>query len=343
MPLSRYAQLVPFAFEYLGAQFVSRYIDTLGIRYTAYLALAIGLLAVVLFFANLVVLGLADKHWRTLLIWLPLAAYSGASGLLVGLSRISAGMRDSGPYFSWYASISVTFWVSFVAVAITLIASGRETAIRQLLAWVNLGVLAGLAVLFVVQNSLIPDTSLVNPAYAYASAGTPINDNCAAQYVQTLDGGCLAEYAASTDVVAAYRLNVFATLRPVNIVAGYQPTDIVLVETETAVQSLHVRDWLLEGVAVERLYFVIPQPDDALAVLTTPRPLENVIAAEGVDAVGLAQELAATGQPIWYVRKQSHATTLDSLWLALASLGYSETQATVHTPGEFVVIRFGRR
>ncbi|GAB4481858.1 MAG: hypothetical protein Kow00124_30040 [Anaerolineae bacterium] len=338
-------KLADFALRYLGASFVSRFEEHFGLRRVQTWAFALGLLALIVLFVNLAYLCFKQKDYKSCLIWLPVAAYGGVSGLLIGLARISLGMYEYGPFYTWYATMSNMFWVSYLAVALIVIwktiHSDSLISLPQVLGVANLAILTGLLTLFILQNQRIALTSYAgdNPDYFYI--GIPITDRCARDYVFTLEEECLADFVPYVDEVAAYRLNIFARTDPVNILPNeYQAGQPVIIETERAWHGVHVRDWLLAGVNRDDLIFIFP--DDAADPILEgiPEPLTGVVTGSlNGNAQGL-RELAGQQEVIWHIRQVDQPSQPSAFVQILIDEGCGVTFDTVHEPGGFHITRY---
>ena len=168
------------------------------------------------------------------------------------------------------------FWVTIIALSV-LVVHHQETIKRRWSgALVRLNVLllvsiAGLYIPTAYQRTQSFD-NLSHPIarqtlFMVCFAGYPLRatDSCT-----DYDGNPIPDYRSEPrDQMAAFNIAGYQNLPRRNLLEGrYQPEDAVIIASDDAWFSVHVRDRLLHGIPAENVYHWIPIPDEqSLAVM----------------------------------------------------------------------------
>lgn len=334
-------ETIRYMLIYLGAVFANRfYLGTYRFEPLYNLCMFIGIVGVLCLIANVGYLLLVKKDREAAITWLPVAAFGLLPGLMVGAARQQPWYFN--PLFSWYATLAIQFWIAVYALAFMTIWDVREAqSPGKWLGYGNILLLVGLLTLFIIQNQRVDWTSLISGQPATALIGTPITDDCAVKYVFTLDGDCLAEYQSSTDKLAAYKLNIFAHTQPISILpAGYQPDDRVIVETDSAWESVHIRDWSLSGVNEQNVMFVFPGDQDEAADI--PHPLLNTISPLDDSQLQTLNQFISSSDTAWYVHKQGHTSLIANQLAKLQVVGFLNSRTSRNRDKTIEIIRYDR-
>jgi len=339
--------IVRFVPMYLGAVFVSRFI--LGSYMSLYDAsLLVGLGGVILLLVDVAYLWWKEKDRGVCTTWLPLAGFGVGAGVLIAFKCLSPGEPFSNrPFISWYSTIANTFWVALVALGAIVVwrisRADMGSWWRRLLMFGNIGVGVVLFTLFLIQNQRVEATSYVSSNNLNGDtwiAGTPITDECAVDYVFTLDGACTAEYIEGVNRMAAYRLNVFAYTSPISILPdGYPNGEPILVETDSEWSAIHIRDWSLAGADENDVIFVFPgDPTEAIDI---PNPLDNAIRGYAAADTEQLNDLLDEAETFWYIRQPDrYPGSLGAFFEDIEESGYVVISETRSDRGGYVISEY---
>jgi hypothetical protein len=330
-----------FVLYYLGSIFVSRFY--LG----SYLnlndvAMFVGLVGLILLLVNVSYLWWKERDWDTCTAWLALAGFSLAGLALAAIDVLEPGQLPSRRH--GYVITTTLFWVAFVALAAIVVWRISRRAelkhwLERALALGNIGIGIALFALYIIQNQRIEATSAISSHPDNWAAGTPITEECAVDYVFTLDGTCLAEWRPRVDLMAAYRLNVFAYTSPTLILPeSYENGQPVLVETDSAWQSIHIRDWSLAGVEENTIIFVFSE--DLGEDVSLPDLLDHTITNFTRNDMVHINDFLGDADAFWYIRQRRHPSRLDAFFEDLATRGYIPANESEHDPGGYLITEY---
>jgi len=332
---------IRFMLIYLGAVFANRfYLGTYRFEPLYNLCMLIGIVGVLNLVVNAIYLFIANKDREAYITWLPIAAFGILPGLMLGAARQQPWY--SHPLFSWYATLAIQFWIAVIALAFITIWDIKETgSSSKWLGYSNILMLVGLLTLFIIQNQRVESTSLISGQPATALIGTPITDDCAVKYVFTLDGDCLAEYKSSTDILAAYKLNIFAHTTSISILpAEYRSNDRIVVETDSAWESVHIRDWSLHGINGRNVVFVFP--DGLGESVDIPNPLVNTISPSDSIQLHRLKQFVEAADVFWYIHKRGHTSLIAAQLAELQAEGFSNAGENLNRDKTIVIVRYIR-
>jgi len=334
--VDQFGLLVRFVLAILGNMFMA------PPRNWGYASL-VGLVGLGLFVANAVLLWPTRQKRQVLTVWLPLFLYGGGSALVVGLARrdfyregATAALLDP------YRMMSAFFWVGVVAVMIL----AWVTPLKDRWRWqtlqnrVNRVMALSLLALYPFttymefQDELFQSRQYHETCYVYFMF-TQRHDN-------PTDSRCQLIYAVYTNYLAAKRLAMFKHIEPTQIIAEYQPEDVVLVESSHSWINYHARDWLLAGVPPERvLSFTQDVPRQGTLVL--PPNFQTGINRYS-DLHPFLNEFLEDAGTIWVVRPALETSIVPELWEALAvnPAAVPETLYVVADTAAFTIQRYER-
>jgi len=133
------------------------------------------------------------------------------------------------------------------------------------------------------------------------------NGECAQNYPLTGDMTCIyANWMTDWDnlnQLASRRLAGYAHLPIQTIIPYLDAGDVVIINSESAWQGIHLRDFFLNKIPYESLIHIAPQPSQAILadIEQSPTPPEHLLLGDTTESHEALQALLADKSGAWYV------------------------------------------
>ena len=269
------------------------------------------------------------RNWQPLQVWLPVAAYGLAVGLMVAVTRLEQHEPER-IFLTWYTTPAITFWLAVVALmSVAVRESQRSDRNRWERGVVYVGVVA---TVFFGGRYVVANYNDLRHPYAVDNIHQQRED-CYMRYIfrQTtdFDTTCIfPEYVTDLNQIAARRLSVYATRPPENILTDESDdARLILVETANPWINYHVQHYFLDDIDPVRIYHVY---DNAALADELPEPFVNGVAASEADI--LLDTLTET-DVFWYITREEYETAMLDVWDGLHAADYAEVNVVPRNEG----------
>jgi hypothetical protein len=253
-----------------------------------------------------------------------LALFALGSGTLIAAGRAQIGLETA--LYERYTVLSSLLWVGLIA----LIARSLQSERLVLLRGVNALAAAAIATGYILTGYLLtPTTYEANFDDGYPLANIRPFYDCVALSPMTRDYGCAEIPPDQLDKLAAYNLTGYAQRDRQLALPGYDPGETVILAAGSAWESVHARDWLLDGVSDDDTLHIIP-PEDRATVETDfvhlDTPPSNIVYDES-EAIGSVEDVDA----LWTLTRDAELPIFDEWLQANFAVAYdAETAYDFH-------------
>ena len=272
------------------------------------------------------------RVWGALQLWLPVAAYGLAIGVMVAVTRLD----QHGPeriFLTWYTTPAITFWVAVIALMVVVLGEVRRPgALRWERGLTYVGVIAAV---YFGGRYVVANYNDLNYPYSVDVVHMQRED-CYMRYIfrqhQHFDETCIfPDYVYDLNQLAARRLSVYSSRPTESILTDdSDPSQLVLVETADPWINYHLQNYFLDDVDPTRIHHVYT---DVAPLADLPQPFVNGHAADDADT--LLETLRET-DVFWYITREEHATAMPQVWETLRVADYAEVNVVARNEG-FVV------
>lgn len=295
----------------------------------------IGGLAIAVLLINFAIYYQRHKTLTGMAIWLPIVAYSFGNACLLAVSRYYYfGMTIAQT--ERYLHPTLPFWVALFAVCLINISTKRLVSVM------NIGFMVGIIGLHLITLSR---------EWAYLEFDLPVDgvqaqSDCLAQFPVTEYTGCWDAARHSPNITnmhltAAWRLAGYARIPQAMIVSGYADEKIII-NTETAWQGVHIRDFLLDGADNNNILHIATDGQQAVFtgdISRIPAPPQHALFGYTPD---ILLDFVAGESAFWYItRPQLYADETLSEYRALIEGNFAPAYRET-TPDNVIITRYIR-
>ncbi len=274
-------------------------------------AMSVGVLALALYLAHVLILWRARGAFRALVIWTSLAVFSLLSGLFIGLGRVSIAGADRA-FTVQYIATAGMFWLALVALILISLRrlSQLKTRVARWMIAADVVVAFALICLYVYSsaNALGTDALMWGRGLTLtASTRLQPQERCVLAYPFSRQSNCLGLIVNHVpkdliylDEIAERRLTIFATVTPESLLpAVFTPDSKVLLATPDAWLNIHVRDLLLASASESQFFHLVVKADTLAATSGAMKPLVQVASDASTANVSAFDDWAITAPQLW--------------------------------------------
>ncbi len=344
LPLVR--DMLEFLLKYLGNGIFSTvtYADT---------AMRVGLLALVLYLAQLLILWRLRHAWKPIVIWTALAVFSLLSGLLIGLGRVTIAGADRA-FTVQYIAAAGLFWLALVALTVISAQRLRQSNRRAARWIVALDVIIAFVFLsFYLYSSaaaLGDDAQEWKRSLVMApESRLRPEEQCVLNYPFSRVSSCLGGITNHVpkdliylDEISERRLTIFASIQPQSLLPStFTPDSKILLASTDAWLNIHTRDQLLAGSDDSQITHLVSNASTLESTSGAARPLTHVLSDALPASVQAFMDWATHSPQVWVLQIPEVGAQTEPFMTALRQQGYYEiyrrTFDSPDVPREFIL------